>query len=159
MKLNKILIGSFLAGIITLGSCSTTKSTSANYTQKTECIRTELDGTHSLRAWGNGKDKRSAIENAKRNALSDVIFKGITEGKIACNLNPLLLAVNAQLKNEVYFNTFFAKNGSYNDFISATKELKSFTVKVDQSVTYGIEVRILLPILKQKLISDGILKN
>lgn len=88
-----------------------------------------------------------------------MLFQGIIEGKQDCNLPPLILEVNAQNKHEAYCNHFFADNNEFKDFISVTKELKSFKASGDQSIIYGLEVRVSLPELKKKMISDGILKN
>jgi hypothetical protein len=159
MKLSNILIFGLISGLLSFASCSTSKTIAGNYTFKTECIRTELDGLQSLIVWGNGRSKSKAIENAKRNAIRDVLFQGINEGKTDCNVVPIILEVNAHQKHEAYFNTFFEHNGEYKDFISVKKELKSIDVSVDKSVTYALEVSVLRAELKQQMISDGILKN
>ncbi|MEO7283125.1 hypothetical protein [Gelidibacter sp.] len=159
MKLRKILVYGLISGLLSFSSCSTPKTMSGNYTFKTECIRTELDGSQSLIAWGNGGAKSDAIENAKKKAVRDVLFQGINEGKSDCNLVPIILEVNAQKKYEAYFNKFFGNNGDYKGFVSVKKELKSIKVSVDKSVTYELEVSVLRAELKQKMISDGILKN
>ncbi len=159
MKLSKILIYGLISGMLSFSSCSTPKTMSGNYASKTECIRTELDGSQSLIAWGNGSTKLDAIENAKKKAVRDVLFQGINEGKSDCNLVPIILEVNAQNKHEAYFNKFFANRGDYKDFVSVKKELKTIEVSVDKSITYGLEVSVLRAELTQKMISDGILKN
>ncbi|MCL6461647.1 hypothetical protein SAMN05444372_103268 [Flavobacterium micromati] len=158
MKISIKLIYGLIGGSLLLSSCNSSKITAGNYPLKTECIRIELDGSQSLIAWGNGSNRAAAMENAKIIAIRDVLFYGINDGKSGCNLIPIVLEVNAQNKQEAYFSKFFAYKGEYDNFISIKKELKSLKVAVDKSVTYGLEVRVLRTELKQKMISDGILK-
>ncbi|MGO4819712.1 hypothetical protein [Flavobacterium sp. W22_SRS_FP1] len=143
---------------------SAQKKTAGNYIYKTECLGVELDGSQTLKAWGNGRNRADAVEQAKKNAIRDVIFKGIQEGKQECNQKPLVFEVNAQEKYEVYFNKFFADGGEYRNFISLRDErigdkLNRDRKKNTESVTNGLVVRVLRSNLKTKLIEDKIIKQ
>ncbi len=140
------------------------KVNSGNYTFKTECMGVEMDGSQTLKAWGNGRNRADAVEQAKKNAVRDVIFNGITEGKQDCEKRPILFEVNAQEKYEDYFNAFFADGGEYRNFISLRDErigqkINRDRKKARESVTNGMIVRVLRSELKKKLIADGILKQ
>ncbi len=140
------------------------KVNSGNYTFKTECMGIEMDGSQTLKAWGNGRNRADAVEQAKKNAVRDVIFNGITEGKQDCEKRPILFEVNAQEKYEDYFNAFFADGGEYKNFISLRDErigqkINRDRKKARESVTNGMIVRVLRSELKKKLIADGILKQ
>ena len=159
MKLKKIL----LATLLTISGCYAQKQIIGNYIYKTECMGIELDGSQTLKAWGNGRNRADAIEQAKKNAVRDVLFNGVSEGKQDCNKKPLLFEVNAQEKFETYFNAFFADKGAYKDFISLRDErifdkIKRDRKKARESVTNGLIVRVLRAELKEKLIADGIIK-
>ena len=52
------------------------------------CRRRWIADSYSL---GNGRNRFDAIEQAKKNAVRDVIFKGITDGKNECNNRPVLV--------------------------------------------------------------------
>ncbi len=95
---------------------------SANYNYKTECFGTELDGSQTVKAWGTGRNRFDAVEQAKKNAVNDVIFKGINEGVQACQMRPLIIEVQAREKHEDYFNAFFADGGKYSEFVSLKDE-------------------------------------
>ncbi|MGV9003260.1 hypothetical protein [Flavobacterium sp.] len=157
MKLNNILI--LCSVFLLLVSCGSSKSITTNYKYKTECIRIEFDGSHSLAVWGNGNNKSDAVENGKKKAISDILFNGINDGKRDCYAIPLILEINAQKNYEDYFNKFFGNNGEYKNFISVKKELKSLNSSADKSLTYKLEVNVLRAELKQKMISDRIIKN
>ena len=124
----------------------------------------ELDGSVTLKAWGNGRNRADAVEQAKKNAVRDVIFINILEGKQDCAKKALLLEVNAEEKYEDYFNKFFADGGEFKNFITLKDErigekISRDRKKARESVTHGLVVRVLRSELKSKLIADGIIKQ
>jgi hypothetical protein len=144
-------------------SAKAQKKTAGYYAYKTECLGVELDGSQTLKAWGNGRNRADAVEQAKKNAMRDVIFKGIREGKQECNQKPLIFEVNAEEKHEDYFNAFFADGGEYKNYVSLRDErigdkINRDRKKMTESVTNGLVVRILRAELKAKLIADNIIK-
>lgn len=144
-------------------SCISVSKTAGNFQFETECLGIELDGSQTLKAWGNGRNRRDAIEQAKKNAVNDVIFKGISAGNSQCDKKPLVTDPMAREKNAAYFNTFFADNGKYLDYVSLADERFFSKIMRDrkparQSVTHGIVVRVLRSELKKKLMNDGIIK-
>lgn len=152
--------------IILLSTCLgfSQKNIAGNYGYKTECLGVELDGSETVKAWGNGRNRSDAVEQAKKNALRDVIFFGLVEGKQDCKQKPLILEVNALEKYEDYFNKFFADGGEFKNFISLRDErifdkVSRDRKKARESVTNGLILRVLRSELKQKLIADGIIKQ
>lgn len=141
-----------------LASCTTTKST-AYMTYETQCLGVELDGSQTLLAWGEGKNKADAEEQAKKNAVRDVIFKGIQAGKSDCTKLPLVNTPNARQKYEDYFNAFFADGGDYKNYISMSDQKRRSGDK--EHYQYGekrsVTVRVLRSELKKRLQNDGIL--
>ena len=96
-----------------------------------------------------------------KNALNDVIFKGIRSGNELCNTKPLIFEANAREKYEDFFNFFFSENGDYKKFVTddeggrrlnRTKELSKREKK------FGIVVMVYRPQLKEYLKSNGIIK-
>jgi hypothetical protein len=134
------------------------------YEYKSECLGVELDGSQTLKVWGSGRNRADAIEQAKKNGMRDVIFKGIREGKQDCNMKPLVPEVNAQEKYEDYFNKFFADEGEYNKFVSSKDGSKYHTEVIKDrkqagsQETYAVIIRVLRAELKSKLLEDNILK-
>lgn len=152
--------------VILLSTCLgfSQKNIAGNYGYKTECLGVELDGSETVKAWGNGRNRSDAVEQAKKNALRDVIFFGLLEGKQDCKQKPLILEVNALEKYEDYFNKFFADGGEFRNYISLRDErifdkVSRDRKKARESVTNGLILRVLRSELKQKLIADGIIKQ
>lgn len=144
--------------IFLLTSCTATKPT-AYMTYETRCLGVELDGSQTLLAWGEGRNKADAEEQAKKNAVRDVIFKGINSGKSDCTKPPLVNTPNAQKKYEEYFNAFFADGGEYKKYISLDDHKRRSGDK--EHYQYGekrsVTVRVLRSELKKRLQDDGIL--
>ena len=86
------------------------------------CLGNNNDGTVSLRAWGTGKDVYEAIYDAKKRALNQIIFEGITAGSESCGVAPLILEVNARENNEALFNSFFSDKELMSKFITITED-------------------------------------
>jgi hypothetical protein len=131
----------------------------------------ERDGSQTLKAYGMGRNRIDAATQARKNALHDVIFKGISSGSRECEARPLLLEVNAEEKYRSYFNTFFTDRGpfydwgNYSRFVSLRDERfiqritrSASTRNADQDV-YSVIVRVMREELRQQLITDGILKQ
>jgi len=152
------------AGILSgLSSCKTPTvidNTYSTYSFSIECLGTDMDGTQTLRAWGTGKNKAQAMETAKKNAVSAVLFDGITHGVAGCSQRPVVTEVNAREKYTAYFDRFFADGGAYKEFTSMTDEKRTSRMKSsDKSLeNWGIVVRIDRSALRQRMISDGIIK-
>ncbi len=147
------------ASLILVG-CKTATSTASFVSYETECLGVEQDGSQTLRAWGEGRNKADAVEQANKNAVRDVIFKGIRAGKADCNMRPLVTEVNAQEKYEDYFNRFFMDNGEYRKYVSSEDE-KNHSKESQKNLVgakYGVTVRVLRAELKARLKNDGILQ-
>lgn len=134
------------------------------YKYETECMGVEGDGSQTLKAWGTGNSKNDAVEQAKKNAVSDVLFKGVRNGKQECEVKPVLNEVNAREKYEEYFNKFFTDDGAYKEFVSMNDEPINVTGKavadrkqMTDGVRYGVIVQIRRAELKQRMIKDNIL--
>lgn len=143
--------------IIIMCGCKTNHH--AYYTYATHCLGVELDGSQTLLAWGEGKNKADAEEQAKKNAVRDVLFKGINAGKSDCTKVPLVNTPNAQRKYEDYFNAFFADGGDYLSYVTMADQKKFGKNK--ERYQYGekrsVIVRVLRSELKKRLQDDGIL--
>ena len=127
------------------------KKTASYYNGETECLEDKLDGSFVLQAWGKGSSKSEAIDQAKRNVLNDILFKGVNKG---CQLRPLIIEVNASTKYRNYAYAFFDKE--YKDYISIEKSPKT-RKKSRKQTSYGIKVRVKIEAIRQKLITDKIL--
>jgi hypothetical protein len=129
---------------------------------ESECLGIELGGFVTLRVWGNGKNAKSSVEQAKRNALRDVLFKGIKNGSPECNSLPIVINQSIQFSHEEYFDDFFSENGPYKDYADLIDErgvekLNRKKMKNGSTKTFSVIVRVNRRGLKSRLEKDGIL--
>ena len=130
------------------------------FAQETECISKEMDGSLTLRVWGNGRNRTDALEQAKKQAVYDVLFKGITKGNTDYNMRPVMTEVNARQRYQDYFDIFFMDRGEYLKYISMEDKRAGSTRVIKRNyrdVTVGVTVRVLVPQLRARLKSDGLL--
>jgi len=162
MKYNKY-IGYLTLLLFTamLFSCKTETTIGAFYNSSIECLGTGHDGSSTLRVWGTGKNKADAIEMAKKNAVYEILFKGIRSNTKDCSLKPLITEVNARERYDAYFNRFFAQKGAYRNYVDMNNGKRDARIEdANKShVKYGIVVTVQNVELKNRLIADGILKQ
>jgi hypothetical protein len=156
------ITSAFIVCLFSAGQCYAQRNIAGNYSFQSECVGVEMDGSQTLKAWGFGRNRGDALEQAKKNAVRDVLFRGIRNGKTECNVKPVVFDMNAQEKYEDYFNSFFADGGEYKKFINQKDEpflqkLKKDKKKGDNGVEIGVVVRVLRAQIKQKMISDNII--
>lgn len=133
--------------------------TSFGQSYETECISLEQDGSQTLRVWGKGRNKNDAIEQAKKDAVYEILFKGVQKGNKGYQLRPIVPEVNARERYRDYFDIFFLDGGDYLKYVSMADRRIGSTVKEKNSVQVRccITVRVLIPELRQRMIQDGIL--
>lgn len=156
MKKRNVVLFLFFLLTLATGCKSPLTGVAGNYDYKTECLGNELDGSITVKSWGFGNNEEEAIQQAKINAVKDVLFSGIYEGKSDCGRIPLMTEVNAYKKNEIYFNDFFSNRGDYSDFVKVESSKKDIAIKPARNgITVGLVVKILKSDLKEKMIKDS----
>jgi hypothetical protein len=125
---------------------------------ETVYINSEGDGSLTLRAHGHGSNRNDAIKQAAKNAVRDVIFKGVSVPGNPELSKPLVMTVNAQEKYASFFNAFFSDGGEYQKFVTS-EDRKSGSNKKEKNmvnVKLSTTVRVLRSELKFYLIDNGI---
>lgn len=147
---------------IALTGCRGKQDISSSYSLfkfDTTCVSNNGDGTQTLRAWGTGPSIDVAIEQAKKNALNDVIFKGIP-GEKGCNQQPIVTEVNGRERYEEYFDRFFSDGGEYSNFVyeTSSKDRSRVKSKSNSRENYGVIVTVKRSALRDQLRQDGLIK-
>ena len=76
--------------------------TASYHNYDTECIEDKLDGSFIFMTWGSASTKKKAIDQACRNAINEILFKGVN--KSSCNIRPLIIEVQAKEKYKEYIS-------------------------------------------------------
>jgi hypothetical protein len=143
-----------------MAACFAQETQAQSY--QTECISVEQDGSQTLRVFGKGRNRSDAIEQAKKDAVYEVLFKGVLKGNKGYNLRPVVTEVNARERYQDYFDIFFMDGGEYLKYVSMADRRLGSTKKVknsDTQVGYLVTVRVLIPELRVRLKQDGIIKT
>lgn len=164
MKLKFSTLAAIIVVLSVLCSCSSNRTTSvvsaAAYTSpETVIVNTEHDGTVTLRVWGKGSNKADAIEQAKKNAVYDVIFKNL-RGASGNTSKALVTEVNARERYANYFDPFFADGGEYLKFVKEEKanDASRLESKGSSIYNYGILATVNRSAIRDQLVRDGVLR-
>ena len=152
----------FLFAIIAgamLTACHPTiyKSSAAYRSFDTEIINQALDGTVTLKVYGEGTDEDDAIEQAMKNAVSEVAFKGISNGNGSKNIPALFRNPNVRLDNRNYFDNFFQSD--YRKYVSKMtldRDMEGFGSR--ERLNIGVLVKVNINGLRKHFQDDGLLK-
>ena len=147
------------AALLVITACSEQKRLSSSYTYKTQCVGVDLDGSQTVLAFSDNRIKNEAIEEAKKNAVKDLLFNGITEGKPDCDVKPVLAEANALANHQEYFARFFVND--FRSYVILLEERAGQKAK-DQKLknvanSTGYVVRVNRPALRRRMLADGIL--
>lgn len=155
----KTRIIAVLLALVALVACGK-KQVSSYYDTGTTFLNTEADGSITVRASGQGRNAQDAIEQAWKNAVKDVMLKGVEVPGNAFLSKPLITEVNAEEKYSSFLYSFLADQGEYLNFISTEDKKVGSTQKTrnDIQVRRIVTVRILRQDLKNYLIQKNIIK-
>lgn len=159
--MKKNIVKLFCAGAVgtMLFACHPTiYNSSAAYRQlETEIIKNDLDGNVTLKVFGNGIDEDDAIEQAMRNAVNEVAFKGIANGNGSKNVAALFRNPNVRLDNQNYFDTFFQKDYKrYVQVMQRDRDMEGYGSR--ERVNIGVILKVDVNGLRRHFQRDGLLK-
>jgi hypothetical protein len=147
--------------MIIITGCRSQQQVSSSYANtsfESSMINVPGDGTVTIRAWGSGADKAKAIEQAKKNAVYDVIFKDFANGN-SYEYKALVTEVNARERYQTYFDRFFSDGGEYLYFVkeSSNQDKSRINSKSDSRENFSVVVDVNRNALRQQLVADGVL--
>jgi len=127
-----------------------------------EPVQTGSQGTYLIKVWSYSKKPNVAIEQAKKNAVHGIIFRGFTtrgqvEGKPALTNNP-----NLEMEKQEFFDDFFADGGKYMKFVSVTGDgsvAAEDRLKVGKEYKIGVVVSVNISLLRKDLETAGVIKS
>jgi L-amino acid N-acyltransferase YncA len=157
-KINILLTAAALAVLTSCGSKKPAVQTASYFNQTTECLGKQADGTQLLKVYAKGTDRSDAVREAKKKAIEEVLFKGITAGDTECSAYPVVDAPNARTRHEQYFNKFFDDGGGYKKYVdevekrSEADHLQGATMQV-----YGVVLKVDRNELQKRMRKDGII--
>ncbi|MFA7445146.1 MAG: hypothetical protein WCY89_04305 [Flavobacteriaceae bacterium] len=128
-----------------------------------ECAGIGTDGTYLIKVWSYSKKPNVAIEQAKKNAVHGVIFKGFAGGERGCNSQkPLVSNPNLEAEKEEFFDLFFEDGGKYMKFVSVSSDGNvdaKDRMKVGKEYKIGVVVSVMKDALRKDLEQAGVIRG
>lgn len=129
-----------------------------------ECVGTGAQGTYLVKVWSFSKNPDVAMEQAKKNAVHGIIFKGFAGGGQGCtSQKPLASNPNVEQEKEEFFKDFFADGGKYMKFVSVSNNGAigaGDRLKISKKeYKIGVVVSVQKDALRKDLEAAGIIKG
>lgn len=132
------------------------------YRYELECVGTGNDGTYLVKVWSYSKKPKIAVNEAKRNAVHGVIFKGFGAGENCQPQKPLAGSPGVEEQFADYFKPFFDDNGKYLKYVGTSSDgsIQSEDImKVNKEYKIGIVVSVMKDALRAELEQAGVIKS
>ena len=164
-KLNIILI---LLSFLTLPYISMAQSKkkadkeTAEWRYEIEASGNGTQGTYQIKVWSYSKNPETAIEQAKKNAVHGIVFKGFPDNAMGDGQKPLAQNPNLEQEKEDFFKTFFQDGGKYQKFVSLTNNGAigpGDRIKIGKEYKIGVVVSVNSAELRKDLEAAGVLKG
>lgn len=127
-----------------------------------EVVQQGAQGTYLIKVWSYSKKPDIAIEQAKKNAVHGIIFKGYT-GKGSVSGQPALARnVNLEAEKADFFKPFFEDGGKYMKFVSVSNDgavAAEDRMKVGKEYKVGVVVSVNVSALRKDLEAAGVIKG
>lgn len=126
-----------------------------------EVVQTGTQGTYLIKVWSYSKKPDVAIEQAKKNAVHGVIFKGFAAKSSVAGQKALANDVNLEVERADFFKPFFEDGGKYMKFVSTSNDgavAAGDRMKVGKEYKVGVVLSVNVAALRKDLEAAGIIK-
>lgn len=127
-----------------------------------EAVQTGTQGSYLIKVWSYSKKAEVAIEQAKKNAVHGIIFRGFIGTQTVSGQKPITTNVNLEVEKEDFFTPFFADGGKYLKFVSLSNDgavAAGDRMKVGKEYKIGVIVSVNAASLRKDLEEAGIIKS
>jgi len=133
-----------------------------NWRYEIEAVQQGVQGTYLIKVWSYSKKPKIAIEQAKKNAVHGIIFKGFGSTNGVSGQKPLSQNPNLEIEKEDFFDEFFKDDGKYQKFVSISGDgsiAAEDRLKVGKEYKIGVVVSVLVSSLREDLENSQIIKK
>jgi hypothetical protein len=129
-----------------------------------ECVGVGTNGTYLIKVWSFSKNANVAIEQAKKNAIHGIIFKGVVGGgqSRCATQKPMAASLNVEAEKATFFDRFFGDGGEYMKYVNVTSSgniAATDRLKVGKEYKIGVVVSVMKEELRAYLESQGIIRG
>ena len=120
-----------------------------------EAVATGVQGTYQIKVWSYSKNVETATEQAKKNAVHGIIFKGFPNKGRVQGQKPLARNANLYEENEDFFKEFFKRGGG--DYMKFVTLANNGQIAAGDRI--GVVVSVNIAELRKYLETKGIIKG
>jgi hypothetical protein len=127
-----------------------------------EPVQTGSEGTYLVKVWSYSKKPDIAIEQAKKNAIHGVIFRGFSTMNNVAGQKPLTNNPNLEIEKAEFFSDFFSDGGKYQKYVRVTGDGAvdaNDRLKVGKEWKIGVIVTVDVRGLRKDLESASIIRG
>jgi len=129
-----------------------------------ECAGVANHGKVLIKVWSYSRKPRVALEQAKKNAVHAILFKGFEGGADGCRSQRAIAPdPGVEEDKEDFFNDFFSVGGHYLKYVSTSTDATSHEVlKVTRGrmkYKVGVMVTVHKDVLRKYLESENIIRG
>lgn len=128
-----------------------------------EAVGTGTQGTYQIKVWTYSKSQKTAIEQAKKNAVHAVTFKGFPGNGRTQGQKPLARNPNVEQEKQEFFNDFFKDGGKFQKYVFLANNGSidpNDRIKVSRKeYKIGVVVSVNVTGLRKDLEAAGIIKG
>lgn len=158
--IKSLIVRVFVVLILVLGGVAC-KSAAETKTYEVEPVSTGSQGNYLIKVWSYSKKANVAIEEAKRNAVHTVIFRGFAGKQGVPGQKPLASSPSIEQENKAYFDEFFKDGGKYLNYVSISGDgvvRAEDRLRVGKLYKVGVIVSVNVAQLRKELEKDKIIK-
>jgi hypothetical protein len=160
--LNFFLFSFFMSPVILFAQSKKADKQTFEWRYEIEAVGAGVQGTYQIKVWSYSKKPETAIEQAKKNAVHGIIFRGFADRDRIKGQRPLAQSPSLEQEKEEFFKDFFQEGGKYQKFISVINNGvpdAADRMKIGKEYKIGIIVSVNVTELRKDLESAGIIKG
>lgn len=127
-----------------------------------EGVQTGVQGTYLIKVWSYSTNANLAVEQAKKNAVHGIIFRGFAGTGRVPGQRALASNTNLEEEKQDFFRLFFAEGGKYLKFVSLTNDgavAAEDRLRVGKEYKIGVIMSVNVDALRKDLEEAGIIKS
>ncbi|HRZ97484.1 MAG TPA: hypothetical protein P5084_08010 [Paludibacter sp.] len=133
-----------------------------NWIYEIEPVGVGTQGSYLIKVWSYSKKPQVALDQAQKNAVHGIIFRGFLGISGVPGQRPLTNNPNLEVEQAEFFKNFFANGGKYMKFVNVTNDgavSAEDRLKVGKEFKIGVIVSVNVAGLRKDLEDAGILRG
>lgn len=155
-----LLLG--VSSIAFAGAKKKANNDTKNWRYDIEAAGVGTQGTYLVKVWSYSKKPKIAMEQAKKNAVHGIVFKGFVGKPGVPGQKPLASSPAIEQEKQQFFDEFFADGGKYMKYVfesTAGAVAAEDRMKVGKEYKIGVVVSVNVDALRKDLEAAGVIKG